>query len=139
MNSKIERNIEKTFELLENSHSPYSNFRVASSVITKENHFYGGVNIENISYGLTMCAERCAIYNAITNGIDIKEIDYIIIVTNCTDKLFPCGACLQVLSEFLNKNTKIIISSYDKKNRKKNRNEFLFKELLQNVFHINKE
>ena len=75
MNFDKENNLKKTFELLKNSYSPYSNFKVASSVITKDNKFFGGVNIENASYGLTMCAERSAIFNAISNGIKKEEID----------------------------------------------------------------
>lgn len=113
MNFDKENNLKKTFELLKNSYSPYSNFKVASSVITKDNKFFGGVNIENASYGLTMCAERSAIFNAISNGIKKEEIDYLILVSNSSNKLVPCGACLQVLSEFLDSNTDIIIKEND--------------------------
>ena len=113
MNFDKENNLKKTFELLKNSYSPYSNFKVASSVITKDNKFFGGVNIENASYGLTMCAERSAIFNAISNGIKKEDIDYLILVSTNDNKLIPCGACLQVLSEFLDSNTDIIIKEND--------------------------
>lgn len=113
MNFDIENNLKKTFELLKNSYSPYSNFKVASSVVTKDNKFFGGVNVENASYGLTMCAERSAIFNAISNGIKKEDIDYLILVSNNDNKLIPCGACLQVLSEFLDSNTDIIIKEND--------------------------
>jgi|TARA_Y100000991_G_scaffold215646_2_gene207089 cytidine deaminase len=109
MNFDRENNLKKTFELLKNSYSPYSNFKVASSVITKNNRFFGGVNIENASYGLTMCAERNAIFNAISNGIKKEDIDYLILVSDSGKNLFPCGACLQVLTEFLDGNTDVII------------------------------
>lgn len=124
----MEQNIKKTFKLLENSYSPYSRFRVASSIITKDNKFFGGVNVENISFGLTICAERSAIFNTITNGIKKEDIDYVIIVSDCTDNLFPCGACLQVLSEFIKKDTRIIICSKDKIQ------QYIFKDLLPNIF-----
>lgn len=113
MNFDRENNLKKTFELLKNSYSPYSNFKVASSVVTKDNKFFGGVNVENASYGLTMCAERSAIFNAISNGIKKEDIDYLILVSNNDNKLIPCGACLQVLSEFLDSNTDIIIKEND--------------------------
>ena len=131
MEDNIKININKTFDLLNNSYSPYSKFKVASAVVTKKNNFYGGVNVENISYGLTMCAERSAIFNMITNLEDDDKIDYVIIVSNCTNKLFPCGACLQVFSEFLNKDTKIIISCSDKKI-----NYFKLQDFLPNIFKI---
>ena len=124
----MEQNIKKTYKLLENSYSPYSKFRVASSIITKDNKFFGGVNVENISFGLTICAERSAIFNTITSGIKKEEIDYVIIVSDCTDNLFPCGACLQVLAEFIKKDTKIIICSKDKIQ------QYIFKDLLPNIF-----
>ena len=109
MNSSKENNLIKTLGLLKNSYSPYSNFKVASSVITKDNKFFGGVNVENSSYGLTMCAERNAIFNAISNGIKKENIDYLILVSESKKKIFPCGACLQVLSEFLGEDTDVII------------------------------
>lgn len=109
MNSSKENNLIKTLGLLKNSYSPYSNFKVASSVITKDNQFFGGVNVENSSYGLTMCAERNAIFNAISNGIKKENIDYLILVSESKKKIFPCGACLQVLSEFLGEDTDVII------------------------------
>ena len=109
MNSNKENNLIKTLGLLKNSYSPYSNFKVASSVITKDNKFFGGVNVENSSYGLTMCAERNAIFNAISNGIKKENIDYLILVSESKKKIFPCGACLQVLSEFLGEDTDVII------------------------------
>ena len=59
---------EKLIKLLDNSYSPYSNYKVASIVINKDNKEYSGVNVENISYGATICAERNAITSAITDG-----------------------------------------------------------------------
>jgi cytidine deaminase len=132
---RVKENIDNTFELLDRSYSPYSNICVACSIITNNKQCYGGINIENASYGLTMCAERCAIYNAISNGLDTTEIDYIIIVTDCIDNLYPCGACLQVFSEFLRGNTKIFISSFNKQNSNTfTTSQFIFNELLPKAF-----
>ena len=67
----------KLLELLENSYSPYSKFRVSSIVVTKDDKCYSGVNIENASYGATICAERVAILKAVSNGHrkgDLKKI-----------------------------------------------------------------
>ena len=133
-NNLLEVNIKKTIDLLENSYSPYSKFRVASSLITKDNKFYGGVNIENISFGLTNCAERSAIFNALSNGIKVEDIDYIIIVSDCTSNLLPCGACLQVFNEFLNSDTNIIIPNIN--NKKYEIIEYKLKDLTPKSFKM---
>tara|TARA_B100001057_G_scaffold262054_1_gene262284 strand:- start:9 stop:425 length:417 start_codon:yes stop_codon:yes gene_type:complete len=131
----IDNYIEKAFDLLDFSYCPYSKFRVGCLIVTKDNRIYNGVNIENASYGLTMCAERCAVFNALSNGVLKEDIDYVIIVSNSTNKLIPCGGCLQVFSEFLNMNTRIIIQSFDKsKNSEMVKREYLFKDLLPNIF-----
>ena len=65
---------EKLLRLLNNSYSPYSHFRVAAIVVTKDGQEFSGVNIENASYGATICAERVAITNAIANGV--KKCDF---------------------------------------------------------------
>ena len=103
---------EKLIKLLDNSYSPYSNYKVASIVINKDNKEYSGVNVENISYGATICAERNAITSAITDGYkkgDFKELHLM-----CQDDLsVPCFICRQVISELFDKETKIY--SYNKK------------------------
>ena len=132
-NIQISDNIKKTFTILDNSYSPYSKFRVGCSIITKNNDIYSGVNIENASFGLTMCAERSAIFNYLSNGMNKEDIDYIIIASDCTDKLTPCGACLQVFSEFLDKDTKIIISS-SKNGNNLNIKQYIFSDFMPNIF-----
>ncbi len=85
------------------SYSPYSGFRVGAAVVAKGN-IYCGCNVENASYGLTICAERVAIFNAIAAGA--RGIDRIALA--CVDAtldsdlsvLMPCGACRQVMAEF---------------------------------------
>jgi len=82
-------------EIIRNSYAPYSKYNVASVVRTDNNNVYWGVNIENASYGLTICAERVAIFNAISYGE--KKVKEILIAVNSKEPAIPCGACLQVL------------------------------------------
>lgn len=92
---------EKAGKTMQNSYSPYSKFKVGAAVLTKNGHIYGGTNIENASYGATLCAERNAIFAAICNGE--KEFDALVIVFKQKDLgplSTPCGACRQVMSEF---------------------------------------
>ncbi len=87
----------------ENAYAPYSNFKVGAALLTKSGNVYKGCNVENSSYGLTICAERAAISNAVSNGE--KEFIKMAIVGGFTEKqneslLTPCGACMQIMSEF---------------------------------------
>lgn len=91
-----------------NSYSPYSNFRVSCLVLTKKGNIYKGVNIENASYPVTLCAERSALSSAISCGD--RDIDTIII-TGDSKMTYPCGMCRQFMSEFLDDNSKIVIAS----------------------------
>jgi cytidine deaminase len=82
----------------ENAHAPYSNFRVGAALRAASGRIFGGCNVENATYGLTVCAERIAIFKAISEGE--RGFDAISVVTD-TDKLTPpCGACRQLLWEF---------------------------------------
>jgi cytidine deaminase len=82
----------------ENAHAPYSNFRVGAALRAQSGRIYTGCNVENASYGLTCCAERVAIFKAISEGE--RGFDAIAVVTD-TDKLTPpCGACRQLIWEF---------------------------------------
>lgn len=80
----------------ENAYAPYSNYKVGAAILVADGQIITGINIENVSYGLTVCAERTAIYNAISAGI--KEIKAIAVCTS--NAVSPCGACRQVLAEF---------------------------------------
>lgn len=83
---------------LQRSHSPYSHVKVACAVLTNSDKIYGGANIENASYGATICAERVAITKAISEGE--TKIKAILVVTNQNKIWPPCGICRQVISEF---------------------------------------
>lgn len=96
--------IEKLMELAKNSYSPYSHFRVATIVIMKDGTEFKGVNVENASYGATICAERSAILSAISNGYtkgDFKELHCLCADSNRIST--SCFACRQVISELFDK------------------------------------
>jgi cytidine deaminase len=83
---------------LQNSYSPYSNFRVGAAIRTDDGTIITGTNIENVSYGLAMCAERVAVFSAISKGY--SSFTELAIATSSGKPIFPCGACRQVLAEF---------------------------------------
>ncbi len=99
--------VSKAFEGRKNAYAPYSNFKVGAAVLTEDGKIYTGCNIENASYGATNCAERTAIFKAISEGH--KTIEAIAIVGVINDYTYPCGICRQVISEFASDNTKIIL------------------------------
>lgn len=92
---------------LKNSYSPYSGFKVAAALITKNGKVYTGANIENSSYPATVCAERVALFKAISNGE--REFEAIAIVCEKGDFCYPCGVCRQVISEFCDESFRIIL------------------------------
>lgn len=135
MELSVDKLVEKASKILLNSYAPYSGVHVAAAVLTSSGNVYLGVNIENASYGLTVCAERVAIASAITNGE--KEFIAIAIASNTEEPLPPCGACRQVLAEFA-KNDIIVISYSVNTNKKK---VWRLSELLPHAFkssHIEK-
>lgn len=109
---EITKLIEKAIKVRENSYSPYSKFKVGALVIDEKDNIYTGVNVENGSFGLTNCAERTTIFSAVTGGM--KTIKAIVVVADTTDPVSPCGACRQVISEFSNEDTLIILSNLKK-------------------------
>ena len=98
----------------ENSYSPYSRFKVGAAVLTDDGKIFSGTNIENSSYGLTVCAERNAIFAAASAG-HRKFKALALITQKLKGQKFnsPCGACRQVMSEFLSPDTPIYIAVLD--------------------------
>jgi len=94
----MDRLIDAAAEAIGYSYSPYSSFPVGAAVLTDNGNIYKGTNIENASYGATVCAERVAIFKAVSEGD--AHITAIAIYTNEANLAFPCGMCLQVMSEF---------------------------------------
>jgi cytidine deaminase len=90
--------IELAREAAENAYAPYSGYRVGAVVFTESENAYLGSNIENASYGLTVCAERVAIWKAVSERDD--EFQAVVIAIEDDKIPRPCGACLQVMAEF---------------------------------------
>jgi len=90
------------------AHAPYSEFRVGAALMTAKGKVYRGCNVENASYGGTICAERVAILKAVSEG----ESDFrgIIVVTDAGRPAFPCALCLQTMAEFFRPETRIAIA-----------------------------
>ena len=82
----------------ENAHAPYSNFRVGAALRATSGRIFGGCNVENATYGLTVCAERVAIFKAISEGE--RGFNAIAVVTDADTLTPPCGACRQLIWEF---------------------------------------
>jgi cytidine deaminase len=82
----------------EHAYAPYSRFKVGAALIAADGRVFTGCNVENISFGLTMCAERVALGNAIAEGV--TDFQAIAIVADTALPVSPCGACRQVLAEF---------------------------------------
>jgi len=108
----IEKLIKKAIEMLNFSYVPYSNFHVGAALLTSEGEIYTGCNIENAAYGPSNCAERTAIFKAVSEGK--KDFEAIAIVGGKNGKIEdfcpPCGVCRQVLAEFCKKDFEIILA-----------------------------
>lgn len=90
--------IQKAAQARKKAYAPYSKFKVGAALLTKKGKVYTGANVENSSYGLSMCAERVALFGAVSSGE--KEFSKLVIVTDTKDPITPCGACRQILLEF---------------------------------------
>jgi cytidine deaminase len=111
----------------EKAYAPYSDFRVGAALETVSGKLYTGCNIENASFGATICAERTAAAKAVSDGE--KEFKAIAVASDSIDTVFPCGICRQVLAEFGSEDMKVICT--------KNSGEYevyRLKELLPNAF-----
>jgi len=102
-----EKLIEVAKKYRENAYVPYSKFKVGAAVLTSSGKVFGGCNIENASYPVTNCAERTAIFKAVSEGE--KNFDAIAVVADTENFCAPCGACRQVIAEF--KIPKIIMTN----------------------------
>ena len=107
LNERDQKLYKAAVEARENSYSPYSHFAVGAAVRTAAGKIYKGCNIENGSYGLTVCAERNAIFAAV--GAGERELTELCVVADTSGPVSPCGACRQVMSEF--KISRIILTT----------------------------
>ncbi|MDP4145883.1 MAG: cytidine deaminase [Bacillota bacterium] len=122
--------IQKALECREFAYVPYSNFKVGAAVLMDDDSVYTGCNIENASYGATNCAERTAIFKAVSEGR--RDIKAIAIVGDKENYTAPCGICRQVIQEFAKEDTDIILA--------KDKNDYIIKkmkEILPEAFSKN--
>jgi cytidine deaminase len=121
--------IRQVQKALKNAHAPYSRISVGAALYCSNGNIYTGCNIENATYSLTICAERVALYKALSAGE--RNFQLLLLYSPQVDFILPCGACLQVLSEFA---PGIVISTM---NQKKEFHFHLLKTLLPEPFTMN--
>ena len=102
---------EQLEKLLNNSYSPYSKFKVSAIVTMKDGNTFSGVNVENASYGATICAEKSAIASAITNGYKKHDFEKLYIMVDRDKVSTCCFLCRQLLHEFFEEDKEIIMMS----------------------------
>lgn len=126
----IQQAYEKSLEARLNSYSPYSNFKVGAAVKFKgfDQVFYG-CNVENASYGATICAERNAIWSGVA-AIGKQDMEYLIVVADDEEPVPPCALCLQVISEFYDPEMPIYLGNLDGLKK-----VYLLKEILPVPFN----
>lgn len=122
--------VKKALEARENAYAPYSNFAVGAALLTGDGEVFTGCNVENASYGLTVCAERVALFKAVSRGK--RTFSAIAIAAGTDDYCSPCGACRQVLAEF-GGDTRVYMA-----NRKGRYWEMTVAELLPAAFNLEK-
>ncbi len=123
----MEELILKASEAKENAYAPYSRYKVGAAVVDENGKIFTGCNIENESYGATMCAERTAIFKAISSGS--KSIKTIVITADGSMP-YPCGMCRQVMAEFMDKDGVIILECAGKVE------SYTFSELMPYTFKL---
>lgn len=98
MQKKQEELIKAAHIARENAFAPYSNFKVGSAILTEGGEMFTGCNVESATYGLTVCAERVAIWKAVSERK--KDFSHIVVVADTPNLTPPCGACRQIIWEF---------------------------------------
>ena len=116
--------IQKAKEAKKQAYAPYSGFHVGAALLCKDGTIFTGCNIENSAYGPTNCAERTAIFKAVSEGF--REFEAIAIISDSKQPTAPCGVCRQVMAEFCDPETfRIVLMNGDGEIR-----DYLLKELL---------
>ncbi|AZQ48135.1 TPA: cytidine deaminase [Bacillus cereus] len=121
--------IEEANKMLSKAYIPYSKFPVGAALVTKEGKIYTGCNIENASYGLCNCAERTAIFKAVSEGE--RDFSYLVITGETDGPISPCGACRQVIAEFCEPKMPVLLT-----NVKGDEKEVTVEQLLPGAFSI---
>lgn len=129
----LEKAVKSALEVRKNAYAPFSKFAVGAAIITKEGSIFTGVNVENSSFGATNCAERTALFSAITAGY--RDFEAIVIASNLNGKaVFPCGICRQVLADFNPKMRVVLVNSETKKVEQ----DLLLSDIFPGVFEFGK-
>jgi len=105
--------IARARDVMERAYAPYSGFRVGAALLGEDGSVHTGCNVENASYGLTVCAERAAIANAVARGV--RRFRAVAIATSGSDAVPPCGACRQVLAEFSPSMTVLSVGGHERR------------------------
>ena len=105
--------IERARQLLPKAYAPYSHFPVGAVLLMDDGQIIEGVNVENVSFGATNCAERTAIFTAVTQGYGPKSIQAIAVAGDTEDFLPPCCICRQVLVEFCRPDVPVYLTRRD--------------------------
>lgn len=116
-NESLQKLLDSAKLSAQHAYCTYSNFPVGAAVITKENQIFSGCNVENISYGLTNCAERTAIFSAVNAGVKPGEIQAILLYMPGNKLYTPCGACRQVMAEFISSDS-VVYATCDSDEKK---------------------
>ncbi|MBQ3367961.1 cytidine deaminase [bacterium] len=134
MNKKtLEKAVKSALEVRKNAYAPFSKFAVGAAIITKEGSIFTGVNVENSSFGATNCAERTALFSAVTAGE--RDFEAIVIASVLNGKaVFPCGICRQVLADF-NPEMRVILVNSDTKMIEQ---DLLLSDIFPGVFEFGK-
>ncbi|MGI6781990.1 MAG: cytidine deaminase [Acholeplasmataceae bacterium] len=122
---KIKKGIEEALKARERSYSPYSKFKGGTAIELKDGTYIHGTNVENVSYGLTSCGERNALFSLICQGYNPKDIVAMYVVGDTPEPLSPCGACRQVMIELVPREAKIVLANLEGKTRITNVEELL--------------
>lgn len=101
-------------EAYNKAYTPYSKFNVGAVILLKNGKYITGSNIENASYGLSNCAERSALFRAYSEGYRKEDIEKMMVIGNTKTPISPCGACRQVMSELMEKETPVVLTNFDK-------------------------
>ena len=121
--NNIEKELLKSaMKARENSHSPYSKFKVGAAILTADDEIFNGCNVENCSFGATICAERTAILKAVSERGTLR-IKKVLVVTE--PQAVPCGMCLQVIAEFATEDCEVLLCDTKDIHLKMKLSEFL--------------
>ena len=130
----LKKAVAAALEVRKNAYAPFSNFAVGAAIVTKDGSIFTGVNVENSSFGATNCAERTALFSAITAGQ--RDFEAIVIASVLNGKaVFPCGICRQVLADFNPKMRVVLVNS----DTKQIEQDLLLSEIFPSAFEFGKE